>query len=589
MNAKARSILFAVAAVGLLVSTQGCDSFGGFGNDFLEKPPSVDVTADTIFTSALYAQRFLWGAYETLPYNLPMEWSDRYNQMGMDQLESLTDLNQSYLSWAGVMQLYYSGQYSAGNDNGDNRTKYSFYNSGAWDGIRRAHIFIANIDRVPDMDQAMKERLKAEAKMIKAVHYTDLFRHYGGMIWINHAYGPNEDFTAPRMTARATMDSIVALIDEAIPNLPFELANPNTESGRFTQAGAMGLKARVLLFGASPLFNDDAPYLEGEAADEKMVWFGGYDASLWQDVADAAKALIDRTEGSSYHLKDTGNPRQDFQDAYYDRDSPELLISTRYKYKAGGKWEWNNYYLQAVDYGIGNPTDNYVTWFPMADGTPISDPNSGYDPQHPYANRDPRLYETVLVNDDVYQGRQSELWIGGRDRRTQNGGSTASGYRMRKFILDVTSAEGSVIQWPYLRLPEIYLTYAEALNEINGGPTAEAYRFVNRVRNRVDLNDLPTGLSQAEFREAVLRERALEFGYEQVRWFDLIRWKMDEDFTKTLYGMNIWKEDDGSLRFERFALPDRYWKNNWSPKWYLSALPPDEINKGYGLVQNPGW
>ena len=81
---------------------------------------------------------------------------------------------------------------------------------------------------------------------------------------------------------------------------------------------------------------------------------------------------------------------------------------------------------------------------------------------------------------------------------------------------------GRPIQWPYLRFAEVLLSYAEALNEFNGGPDALAYDCVNRVRNRVGLGNLPTGLSQVNFRKAILKERALEFGFEEVRWFDLI-------------------------------------------------------------------
>jgi hypothetical protein len=138
-------------------------------------------------------------------------------------------------------------------------------------------------------------------------------------------------------------------------------------------------------------------------------------------------------------------------------------------------------------------------------------------------------------------------------------------------------------------LPEIYLTYAEAINEANNGPTTDAYLYVNLVRSRVGLGNLPTGLSKEQFRKAVLNERACEFGFEEVRWYDLIRWKMADDFTKTLYGMDITKATNGQLTYTVTTLPVRFWKTTWSPKWYLSAFPSNEINKAYGLVQNPGW
>lgn len=560
------------AFVVLFLGLQGCTDPVKVGGDFLEKPPSEGMTKDTVFSKANTAERFLWNTYRTLPYG----------PRGIkDPLASITDINHVMSSGSEAPNRYYN------NDLAPTSVRrwgiYNYYHGSVWDGVRDANIFIENVDNVPDMDSGTKERLKAEAKMIIAVHYTQLLRYYGGVPWLNKALYPNDELKQERMTARATVDSTVALIDEAVSNLPFALDNPATESGRFTQAGAMGLKARLLLFAASPLFNDDQPYMEGEAADQEMVWFGGYDPSLWQDAADAAKELIDQVEQTgTYELVDTGNPRQDFQDAYFDRESSEMLISTRRNHQ---EKVFPNHYIGS---GRFTTTHNYVQMFPMENGMQIDEPGSGYDPNNPYENRDPRLYETVLVNGDRYQGRTAELWIGGRERLTQQAEETGTGYRGRKFLLDITSAQGVPTQFPYLRLPEIYLSYAEALNEVNGGPTPEAYEYVNRVRNRVDLGDLPPGLSQEEFREAVLRERALEFGYEEVRWYDIIRWKKDDVFKKQLYGMDITRNDDGTFNYERWEIPDREWVNDFSPKWYLSPFSRYEMLKGY-LIQNPGW
>lgn len=572
MNSFKRLVINFGFALILLAGIQGCTDPFQVGNEFLEKPPSSEVTQDSIFSSSDRAKRFLWNAYRTLPYGPRGQ---------KDGLASITDINHVLTGGSEAPSRYYNGNLSSTSIR--RWGIYNYYHSDAWSGVRKSYIFIENVDEVPDMSSATKKRLKAEARMIIALHYTQLYRYYGGMPWMGHAFSPNEDLKRSRMTARATLDSTVALIDQAIPNLPFALDNPANDAGRFTQAGAMGLKTRLLLFAASPLFNSDQPYMQGKAAQEKMVWMGGYDESLWQDAADAAKTLIDKVEETgAYYLANTGNPREDFKHAYFDRDSPELLISTRGNYQ---EWVYNEAYIKT---GRFTTTHNYVQMFPMANGLPISDPASGYDPQNPYENRDPRLYETVLVNGDEYQGRTAELWIGGRERLTRQANRTGTGYRGRKFLLDIVSAQGVPKQFPYLRLPEVYLSYAEALNEINNGPTPEAYEYVNKVRSRVDLGNLPTDLSQEEFREAVLRERALEFGYEEVRWYDIVRWKKKEVFQKTLYGMDIYRNNDGSFTYDRWELPQRYWKNDFSPKWYLSPFSRSEMLKGY-LVQNPGW
>ncbi len=581
--------IFNLLLAGLLFTIVSCDKVE-VGNDFLDKPPSVDVTLDTVFSSKVYAERFLTGVYTSLPYGLNTNWSAKGNKLGMDILEALSDLNQSYLNWGGAAQLYYSGQYNAATENSSNNTKYGFLKEDNWDGIRDANILIENIDRVPDLTDVRAKQIKAEARMVAAVHYCDMFRNFGGLPWVNKTYGAGEKTELPRLTARATLDSIVALIDKAIPDLPWTVTDINNNDGRFTQASAMGLKARILLFGASPLFNSNEPFLEGKASQDKMTWYGAYDPNLWKIAADAAQTLIQKVEAEGgYALVKTGNPRKDFRSAYYDRGNGEILISTRVRYKSPGYWDGNYYFYQSAGgYGTGCPTQEYVDMFGMANGLPVSDPASGYNPSNPYINRDPRLYETVLVNGDTYQGRTAELWIGGLERKNRTSTAGATGYQLRKFLLDKNNMTNTVIQWPYLRLSEVYLTYAEAANEVNNGPTAEAYRCVNVVRNRVGLGNLKAGLSRDEFREAVLNERACEFGFEEVRWYDLIRHKKEADFTKTLHGMDITKSGN-TYTYKTFELPPRYWKDNWSPKWFLSAFPPDEVNKNYGLVQNPGW
>lgn len=588
---KIKKFLYTIGLIGLLFNSS-CEELK-FGNDFLEKEPSVDVTVDTIFSSLELAQRYLWRGYSTLPYGLNTNWSAKGNKLGMDILESLSDISHSYLAWGGLNRIYYTGQYSAAVENDQTNTKYHYTLEQSWEGIRIGWNFIENIDRVPDGSDAYIKQLMAEAKVLIAIHYTDMFRHFGGLPLVDHAFAPTENTDIPRAGSLETMEFIVSLLDEAIPDLPWTVDDAENWDGRFTQASAMGLKARVLLFGASPLFNDNEPYLDGEASQKKMTWHGSYDAGLWGRAAQAARALIDKVEAEgTYELLNTGDPRKDFQNAYYKRGNNEVLISTRIRYKSTAWWNAEYYFYQSAgNYGTSCPTKEYVDMFDMADGTPVSDPESGWNPNDPWVNRDPRLYETVLVNGDTYQNRTAELWITGRERQNANFKGSASGFGLRKFLLERNNATSiqSVVHWPYLRLGEIYLSYAEALNELNGAPNAEAYAAVNKVRNRVGLGDLPDGLSQADFREAVLKERACEFGYEEVRWFDLIRWKRADIFQKTLHGVNTTKDGEGNFVYEVFELPERYWKNNWSPKWYLSAFPPDEINKDYGLVQNPGW
>ncbi|WP_027137022.1 RagB/SusD family nutrient uptake outer membrane protein [Gaetbulibacter saemankumensis] len=557
------------------------------GDDFLSKPPGGDITIDTVYANLENANRALTAAYATLPYSLPWGWSLHQSVMYMDNLESLTDLASSYVPYGGPINAYYSGAYAPSMDyQGDSNGKYlryGFKKAKPWLGIRRAYTFINNIDRVPDADQETKDRLKGEAMMVAAVHYNDLFRNYTGVPWVNKNFAPTDDTFSPRLTAEATMDSIVGLIDRAAKLLPWQVNDISNNEGRFTRAAAKALKIRVLLFGASPVLNSDTPYREGEASDKKLCWMGGYDVSRWQDVVTACEDFFNELQANGgYQLEDTGNPREDFTRGYLRRGSKELLISTRNSYRFR-----NLFFGQYSRFGAARPTQELVDLYPMKSGKSITDPTSGYDPSNPYINRDPRLYETVIVNGDAYRGRTAELFNGGREKR--RGLIAATGYMQRKFYLDGNRATSqfSVIQWPYLRLSEVYLSYAEALNEVNGGPTALAYEYLNKTRERVDVGPAPTGLTLETFRKEVLDERARELAYEDVRLFDIIRWKIP--FIQP-HMVKLQGSTSGITNIEYFEVePRRVWVDQWDPKWYFCGFPPDEINKGYGLIQNPGW
>jgi hypothetical protein len=197
--------------------------------------------------------------------------------------------------------------------------------------------------------------------------------------------------------------------------------------------------------------------------------------------------------------------------------------------------------------------------------------------------------------------------MGGRERgNTSESQAAASGMGLYKFIQDKTTATsiGAPAQWPYLRLAEIYLSYAEALSQANR--TEEAFTWVDQVRARVGLNGLKESYpgkswTKEAFLEEVLRERSCEFGLEDVRWFDLVRWKRADDFKKRLYGVRIYRVyRKGAVvpnrySYKKFTLFKRSWQdsddgtNNFDPKWYLAAFPIAEIYKDYGLTQNPGW
>ena len=593
----------------LLAMTMSCEDFA-LGEKFLQKPPSTDVTIDTIFSTAEYARKVLWYSYSLMPYEFPTGYNFT-SAMWYGILEGLTDLNNSYLTWDGVSMLYYNGSYNAGAEDatasgGGTATKFRFTSRNSWKCIRHAWILIENIDRVPDMPAAEKSRLKAEAKIIVATQYAEMIRHYGALPIVDHAIDPEDAELPKRATLQETVDFIVRLLNEArdCTDLPWAVYEDEADSwsGRLTRAAAMGLKLRVLLFVASPLFNSDAPYYDGEASQKKMTWYGNYDEQRWKDAVKAGEEFMAAMQKEGfYDLVKTGEYRMAFRDGYYTRGTSESLISTRRHYRTNNLGAL----MQSARWGAWCATKEYFDMFPMADGSDF-DWNNPEHLKNPFINRDPRLSETILMDGDRFGSGKADIckkkandatnYPQGKDwgkSGALDATSLSTGLPTRKFLLDRQGEyKNRVIHWPYLRLAEVYLSYAEALNEANHGPDALAYDYVNKVRARVGLGGLKAGLNQEQFREAVLRERACEFGYEEVRFFDLIRWKREADFTKHLHGINVYRhKTTGEYLLEFPQLKERAWQKagEFSAKWYLSAFPPKEVNKGYGLIQNPGW
>ncbi|MGV8093915.1 MAG: RagB/SusD family nutrient uptake outer membrane protein [Mangrovibacterium sp.] len=558
----------------------GCEDLK-FGDDFLEKRTSTDISSDTVFSSKIYAEQVLNEAYRSLPDGLPQK-----GRLGWGMLESFTDLGDfaksgtTYAAWT-ASTAESSLPYGMGVNNG----------RGPFAGIRTAYTFIENVDRVPDMTTQEKEIRKAEAKMIIAFHYSQMFRYYGGMPWVDHAYTPSDDFYAERMTVEATVDTIVKILDQVSAVLPWKVEA--LDDGRMTKAAAMALKVRVLLFAASPLFNDNAPFLDGEAAEKKIVWYGNKDQARWQRALDAGLAFMEALQANGYwKLVNTGNPRMDFRKAYHDRGNGEVLISSRFvnKLTTGGIVD------QQTRYGVCVPTLNLVDMFPMADGTDFSwdNPNQAAWPFFDQAGkpvRDVRLYESVIVNGDTYQGRKAECYVGGRENNTFLGLKESTGFMMAKFTGDRSWPFNQFYQWPLLRLPEVFLSIAEACNELNRG--SEAIQYVNMVRERVGLPGLNPGMGQAELRDAILRERCLELAFEEARWFDLCRWKRSDIFKSTRWcrGMVFLRDAaTGEITWTfRQTRYERAWINSWTDRFFLLPINQNELNKRKGMIQNPGW
>lgn len=640
-------------AAAALFAASSCSDLK-FGNDFLEKAPGADMTLEQIFSSKLYAERELIGAYASLRTCLTVhsnngnyEFQNGGNKIGWDNLDTMTDLMQSHCTWGGVIKTYYAGTYNAEAEN-EGSGKFGFLpdQEGAWTGIRRAWIFINNVDRVPDMTDEEKKVRKGEARMIIALQMHEMLRHFGGVPILDDYATPENEMTADysRKTVRQCVDFIVNMCEQAAKELPWTVAD--ADNGRMTAAGALALKARVLQLAARPLFNASTPYLQAQeptAANKAsvkedpglMTWLGSYKQENWQAVADACVDFFKKNteNGDAYRMvmpqtNDAEGYRQAFSTCYADRESPEIIIHTGRAIPTYSN-TYHRFYFGLTDqgqagrgYGGGCVTLNFVDMFTAADGTPsdyrkwLSD--HGHDGtvyNNPFTGKDPRLYETVLIAGDRYRTRCAETWIDGLEHGSSANPKCATGFIIRKFLWDYNDEFlNKATNSAYIRLPELYLMYAEALNEL--GRSQEALSWLNKTRTRVGLPEmtlpnaakLHSGQALPDYpecslqgdkylREEILDERAREFCFEEVRWFDIAFWKREDLMRKILYGIQITRKsgsfEEGNLVLT-YSDPSkmdqgRIWQDKFSPKWFLSAFPSDEINKGYGLVQNPGW
>lgn len=262
----------------ILVSA--CVDKFAIGDAFLEKAPGVDVNIDTVFTSAEYTRNFLWSAYGQLYCTYTSG-----NMMNGAPIDVLSDSYHCYVSWGGPKQSYYPGlltENAQDTEDGNFQGKFSYSTKfggldsdaggrvSIYETVRKCWQIIDNIDRVPDMSDDEKSRLRGEAYTIMASRYFDAFRNFGGLCLARKAYAVGENFTGGRATAMETVEFIDSLIVCAIKEPGFIWNVPNADvgqwSGRLTRASARALRAKVWMFAASPLFNDDQPYMEYDAS-----------------------------------------------------------------------------------------------------------------------------------------------------------------------------------------------------------------------------------------------------------------------------------------------------------------------------------
>ncbi|MDB5135061.1 MAG: hypothetical protein JWP37_1664 [Mucilaginibacter sp.] len=458
-----------------------------------------------------------------------------------------------------------------------------------WTGIRMANEFVTNIGVVPVQQTyngfSMKYVWKSEARFLRAYFYFELVKRFGGVPLLgNKVYTINDNISLPRNSFDECIKYITSECDAIKDSLLTNpIISPNANYGRVTKGAAMALKARVLLYAASPLFNGGN--IDGA---NPLTGYPTADPSRWALAAQAAKDVMDL---NSFSLDPS------FTDVFLTQNNPEIIFIRQGD--NGNSVESANGpvgFPAAKGLGRTSPTQDLVDAFPMNNGLPITDPSSGYNSTNPYVNRDPRLSYTVLYNGAQWLNTQLQTFEGGQSKPNTGQQQTLTSYYMRKFMGNFENANSYGAHnedWVILRYAEVLLDYAEAENETLPAPGTDVYSAIIDLRKRAGISagtdgmyGLKTGLSQAGMRTVVQNERRIELAFEENRFFDIRRWKIAETVMNLpRRGETIIQSGNATTYNIINVLTTKFTQ----PKMYLYPIPYDEVLKNPNMKQNPGW
>ncbi len=565
--------------------------------DFLEMPPQTSFNIDSVFARYQNAERLVFDMYQ---YQGKALATARNGKLNNSAVADITDEAICFTAQNGyTANRVYAGSvnstwFTVSGQNGED-----IYDN-HWKTIRKAFILKENIDRVPDAATDVKARIKGECTTMIAFEYFEMFIRYGGVPILRKALNDASEYALIRMPLDSVYNYIIKLCDEAIANPDFPAkVQDEKDFGRLTKAFAYGLKAKTMLYAASPLFNSDRPYTDF-GTHNNLICFNKYDKNRWTQAANAAKEAITYCQANGYSIVTSFGASKNYKVACEDRPkfgNTEVIFAT-YQGTNIDKLYWLGRGTNVGGYSPTEPTQNHVEKYQNTDGTYVDWGNTittpVNDPVFPYKNLDPRFHQSIAYNGclwlttpptynlEIYDGVDASV-ANGRNGPTV--AKTQFAYFPRKFLngYENPSAPWSPISI-YMRLAELYLIQAEALNEANG-PSEEVFTLLDVIRNRSGMPKVPKNLNQAQLRKFIENERSVELFLENHRYFDVKRLKIGEVFMGPIYDVRVIKQKNGSFTYTRYKYHDRAWFNHW----YLHPFPYNEVNKGYGLIQNPGW
>lgn len=588
---------------------------------FLDQVPDDRLTTDDIFKSRNTTEEFLANVYSFIPN----EANQRFVTSGYSGPWTAASDEAKY-TWDFVT----SNNINLGSWNPTNDWIGTFWR-GYYQGIRNAGYFMDNVDQCKELSNSLRAQYKGEARALRAMYYYYLIRMFGPVVLTgDEPLPPDASFDQvqlPRNSFDECVDYIVSELDKAAADLPVVPSNPDSY-GRITQGVAMAFKEQALLLAASPLFNGNTDYAALKNEDGKQLISQQYDANKWKKAADAGKAFIDKYVPAIYTLFKKNDGSGNFSPYLSCRDvmttdwNPEWIFARPSAGIGTMQYDRTPYHAGFPNESKGGgglgATEGMVDAFFMANGmSPFNDDGtvntaSGYQTSgfssfkapgdkearntyNPWTNREPRFYVDITYDGSLWLNTNggdivSTLQYSGNSG-VKNTGSDHSptGYVVRKNVAQGAWYAGNRAL-VLIRLANIYLDYAEALNESDPS-NPDILKYVNLIRERAGIPlygsgaaGLPIPASQDEMRKVIRKERRVELAFENVRYFDTRRWKIAEQMDKgPAYGLNI--NADGASFYDVVPFETRVFEK----KHYLFPIPQTEIDKDKQLVQNTGW
>ena len=599
--------------------------------DYLDKEDDTELTLELVFNDKTRLEGWLGNVYSAIPdtymgYGRFLGW----DVLGDDQTPS-----ERWRQWNWKVIPYILGEWTP---------------SSEWDGdywnqlpqrIREGLIFQENVKALPDQGVTTTEvtYMKAECRFLIAYYYYLLANTYGPIPFKPGYIAPTDFNLSDLMEGQHPYYEVIDWVDNELQEVAKILPAKYSEArkyGRATSIMCLAIRARMLLFAASPLVNGNPDYADFTNKQGEHLFSTEYDATRWQKAADACKELIDAAEAAGHKLYTEENEDGSI-DAYmsvqnvllkrYDEGNKEILFA---RPDGNDYTDYEKHCTPANSGGSGGwgVTQSLVDAFFMSNGLPITDPNSGYVEEgfstsnvtsdatqwdeelnggaityagtyNMYCNREPRFYVAVSFNNSYFpQEDRCFKFFNGEADNIHTHDAPQNGYLLRKKVSPKTNViQGNFTYRPGIvyRLAEAYLSYAEALNECQPG-NADILTYLNKVRERAGVRQYTTGATdsnhihvnladQDNMRKLIRAERRVELCCEGSRYDDLRRWKEAETVLNgPFYGMNYSGKTADDF-YQRTVYQTRVYKK----AYYWFPIHQNEMDKNSNLVQNPYW